>query len=176
MSLKRVPPGSGARLKSEVLVIGCGQGPAGAGSVEIVGYKTSKGFCYAVDMPRLTRSEGGICIPVNADWRMICGKDHVCANGAIGFAGNGRRFTFTSGQIDPDVEGLVAVEPQGRSMIVRSRLSHKMGEELGINPQIAFIAALVQGCSASGIGLEWVKDGIRDQLTVPRIAPEGCEG
>lgn len=176
MNLSRVPQGSREELRSRIFVIGCGTGPGDAGPVEIVGYRTSQGFCYGVDMPKLGRSEGGLCLPSSADWMSVCGKEHVCANGAIAFSAKGQRLTQTSGQFDPRVENLSMQQADAHSTVVVARPSGDLKRKLGIRSPISFFAAMVQGCSASGIDLEWIEGEKRSQLTVNRIAPEGCRG
>lgn len=176
LHLERVPPGSGVKLESRVVIIGCGISPAGGGPVEIVGYRTSDGFCYSVDMPKLHRSEGGLCVPLSADWKAICGGKHVCANGAISVSAKGRSLTQASGQFDPRVKQLSVSEGVGSSTISVARVSPELKKQLGIRSSVAFFAAVAQGCSPSGIDLEWVEAGARKQLSIGRIAPGGCQG
>jgi len=175
MDIVRVPAGSGVKLRSRILVIGCGTSPAGAGLVELVGYRTSEGFCYAVDMPKLARSEGGLCAPPSAGWKTICGGESVCANGAISFTVNGSRLTQVSGQFDPHIRDLSVNEGKRPSVIVVDQVPNRLRKELGMQSSIAFFAAVVQGCLRSGIDLKW-SDGEEHRLTAERIAPEGCQG
>jgi hypothetical protein len=74
---QRIPPGAGTKLRSKVLILACGSVPH-YGPVEIVGYDTSDGFCYATDSLKQEASEGGLCVPEDSNWQTFCEKGAVC--------------------------------------------------------------------------------------------------
>lgn len=156
LKLQRIPPGAGTRLRSKVLVLVCGS-VLHYGPVEIVGYDTSVGFCYATDSPKLEASEGGLCVAENSDWQTFCENRRVCPSNVTWTSVEGSPYFQLSGLLAPEVTRVRVTLPRsaGGTRVVSGVVSQpdsKLRKSLNLVSKFGVFALISRGCPpAKGI-------------------------
>lgn len=150
LRLQRVPPGTGTKLRSKVLVLACGS-VFHYGSVEIVGYDTSDGFCYATDSLKLEASEGGLCVAEDANWQTFCENGAVCSGNVTWTSVDGSPYFQLSGLLAPEVTRVRVTLPKstGGMRIVGGivgKPNSKLRRSLNLDAKFGIFALIGRGC------------------------------
>ncbi len=149
LQLRRIPPGAGTKLRSKVLILACGSVPR-YGRIEIVGYDTSDGFCYATDSLTQEASEGGLCVAEDSDWQTFC-KGAVCPGNVTWTNVDGTPYFQLSGMLAPEVTQVrvTVSKPAGGTRVVSGvvgRPNSKLRKSLNLVSRFAVFALISQGC------------------------------
>ncbi|HXS34163.1 MAG TPA: hypothetical protein VN758_10375 [Solirubrobacterales bacterium] len=153
LRLQRIPPGAGTKMRSKVLIIACGS-VSHYGPVEIVGYDTSDGFCYATDSLTQEASEGGLCIAEDSDWQTFCKKGAVCPGNVTWTSVDGTPYFQLSGMLAPEVTQVrvTVSKPAGGTRVVRGIVGQpdsKLRTSLNLVSRFGIFALISQGCPPS---------------------------
>lgn len=101
LKTNRFPVNTSSKVQGKALILGCDQ-ISGIGDIEVVGYRSTIGFCHAVDYPSQGITNNAACWPRKATWRTFCGGA-VCAYPLTWTLINGKPFYQLAGELTPNV-------------------------------------------------------------------------
>lgn len=107
LNAPRVVPGSGVKLLTPPTVVGCGG--TSRGSLELVAYDTSAGFCFGIDRLPQRSSEGGDCKSHSVQWKSYCPA--LCLKSVFGVDLGPKRLrgTLVGGVLSPSMTSVKVV-------------------------------------------------------------------
>ncbi len=178
----RLPSTPGVTVRSPELVVACTRS-RWHGSLEIVGFDTSQGFCFTADSPRFGNSQAGACIPRGANWRMLCGGRKICAGDSSWWEGADQGYTQIVGEISPLIDRITVqykiegnVKDQGTMAI--ATLDDALGKRLKVNGRFGVFSVVLPGCPPAA-GVEVIGRSAKDGSVVKdhsdTFFPKVCE-
>lgn len=179
----RVPPGTGVKLESPVLVLGCKKA-TWHGLLQVVGFRTSQAVCAAADSPREGDTAGILCVPPGSPSRPFCGDKAVCAGPLSWSEGASRNgYSRAVGQVSPQVDDVEVsfVNASGVKRRVEAVVAQVRGNlltKLGGETEFGVFAAVLPGCSPASGATVIAKDGAGETIGTSHArnpAPGFCE-
>ncbi|MDX6602873.1 MAG: hypothetical protein QOF13_2075 [Solirubrobacterales bacterium] len=150
LTSERFPASAAAVVTSPVLVVGCGTTLAGQ-RVELVGYDTSSGLCFATDTPARNTSAGAMCMTAKDQFPPECVQSTLCIGG-VSFAGNADGGeTLVTGEVAAEITRVkIAIDNASRDaymQVILGRVDAAARRVLG-KPSVGYFAAFLPGCVA----------------------------
>lgn len=137
------------------IILACGARP-GVGRYEIVGFNTTSGFCFRVDVIQPGNSGGGVCKPTLVPWSTFTSELKINGFNAVEGRAGGRSYSYTEfdGEV-PQAAKRVVVQLRHQARLGKrvqatvAAISGKVMKRLGQPEPFKLFAGVLPGCVPS---------------------------